>query len=328
MADRFVRVRLVRITGVDLTLFDFDYDLTWVGFFMNAEGKIYGRYGGRDANGPDERTSLKGLRFALQAALEKHRQNPQAKPKLSGKPTDLIEKYPAAKRLNKGTCIHCHQVYEFRRDLAKDTGTWQRNSVWRYPLPENVGLTLDVDQGNTVKKVTDESAAAKLGLLPGDTLEEINGYSVASFADAQFALHQAPSKGTISLVWQRNGKTYRGMLSLEKGWRKTNITWRPSLLDILPALPLYGEDLSAEERKSLNLTGKQLAFRQDDTVHKNAREAGIQPGDIILGVDDKDLNMTMIDLFGYVRQNYLVGDRLTIRLIRGKKKMEIPLTLK
>ena len=41
-------------------------------------------------------------------------------------------------------CIHCHQVNEIRRQEAKDAGTWQRYSVWVYPLPENIGVTSTV----------------------------------------------------------------------------------------------------------------------------------------------------------------------------------------
>jgi hypothetical protein len=45
--------------GVDLTTFDFDYDLTWAAFFMNANEHIYGRYGGRD-EGPVQRLRSPG----------------------------------------------------------------------------------------------------------------------------------------------------------------------------------------------------------------------------------------------------------------------------
>ena len=30
---------------VDIKLFTFDWDQTWAGFFMNAQGYIYARYG-------------------------------------------------------------------------------------------------------------------------------------------------------------------------------------------------------------------------------------------------------------------------------------------
>jgi len=45
--DKFVCVRLVQANAMDLALFQFDYDLTFVVFFMNADKTIYGRYGSR-----------------------------------------------------------------------------------------------------------------------------------------------------------------------------------------------------------------------------------------------------------------------------------------
>ena len=59
--------------GVNLDLFDFDYDLTWMGFFLDGDGRVLGRYGGRDADGPDSRLSLAGLKYAMERALERHR---------------------------------------------------------------------------------------------------------------------------------------------------------------------------------------------------------------------------------------------------------------
>lgn len=43
--EEFVKVRVVKMNGVDIGLFQFDFDLTWMCFFMNANGFIYGRYG-------------------------------------------------------------------------------------------------------------------------------------------------------------------------------------------------------------------------------------------------------------------------------------------
>ena len=57
MADKFVRVRLVKIAGMDLRRFEFDCDLNWFAFLLNADETIYGRYGGRDAAERRERGS-------------------------------------------------------------------------------------------------------------------------------------------------------------------------------------------------------------------------------------------------------------------------------
>src|SRR5262249_61256937 len=99
---------------------------------------------------------------------------------------------PAARGHRAGT--PCHNVNESRRADRKAAGTWDRESVWVYPLPENVGITLDVDVGDRVRAVAAHSPAEKAGLKPGDRLATVNCFPVASFADASYALHKAPWK--------------------------------------------------------------------------------------------------------------------------------------
>ena len=47
-----MRVRLTRIDGEDLNLFEFDYDLTFMVFFLSADQKVYARYGSRMPTAP------------------------------------------------------------------------------------------------------------------------------------------------------------------------------------------------------------------------------------------------------------------------------------
>src|SRR5262249_12954827 len=156
---------------------------------------------------------------------------------------------------------------------------------WIYPLPENIGITLDRDRGNVVEKVVSQSPADRAGLRAGDMVQKLNQFSVASFADAQYALNKAPAKGEIEAVWLREGQTQTAKLTLADGWRRTNLTWRPSMLDLLPSLPLYGKELTGAERKTLGLTEKQLAFRQGKPVHPQALQMGVREGDVIVGLD-------------------------------------------
>src|SRR5258707_1048805 len=102
---------------------------------MNGAGKIYGRFGGRDAKGADTRNSLDGLHYAMAAALEEHRKNPAIRPDKVLPPVH-VEKLASAKQY-KG-CIHCHQVKEILREEAQKGGTWNRDNIYTYPLPENV----------------------------------------------------------------------------------------------------------------------------------------------------------------------------------------------
>ena len=318
-------MRLVRITGVDLHLFDFDHDLTWMAFFLSADEKIYGRYGGRDAAGPDTRNSLAGLKFAMQAALIVHERGDKGQPRETADPL-YIERLPRA--LNFRGCIHCHQTKEIRRDDLIAAGKWKRADIWVYPLPENIGISLEKERGNRVRAVAPASAAQRAGIQTGDVLQQINGFTINSFADAQYALHKSPIKGQVPISWLHDGKTMTADLTLADGWRKTNLTWRPSMLDLLPSLTLFGPDLDAKEKKTLGLPEKNLAFRQAKPVHSEARAMGVEENDIIIGIDNQRLEMTMREFLGYVRRNYLIGDRAALNIIRKGKRLELPIKLK
>jgi membrane-associated protease RseP (regulator of RpoE activity) len=314
----------VKIAGVDLRTFEFDYDLTWHVFFLNADETIYGRYGGRDAASAEGRISTTGLRYAMGRALEAHRQAPPPRP-LTGQQV-RAEDYAAAGR-HRG-CIHCHNVNEFRRADALAAGTWDRNSIWVYPLPENVGLTLEIDVGNRVNAVTAASPAARAGLQRGDSVESLAGYRVSSQGDVMYALHKSPPRGSIPVTWVRDGKPFAGTLEVADGWRKTNVTWRPSMFDVLPTLPFSGDDLTPTEKRMLGLPEKQAAFRQDESVNDHLAAAGVRKGDVIVGFDGHTVDGTMVQLLGFVRRNYLVGDEITVNVLRDGKRLDLRLKLK
>jgi hypothetical protein len=312
--------------GVNLDVFAFDYDLTWAAFFLSADEKVYGRFGGRDAGSADKYLTLPGLKHAMRAAVAAHKE-PKAKTPSEAGPAKTAEQFEAAKRLKPDACIHCHQVYDFRREQLKAAKKWSLDEVWVYPLPENIGLTVDPEQGDRVKSVLDKSAAAKAGIKVGDVLRSVNGVAVASFADIQHALHRAPASGKVTVSWERDGKEQSTALELADGWRKTDISWRASMWGLEPGAYVRGRDLGAEDRKKLGLSEKALAFRQADFVPAPARAAGVRPGDVIVGMDDKPLEMTMAQFNAYVRLNYKVGDKVTYNVIRDGQRVNVPMTL-
>ena len=313
--------------GVDLDLFDFDYDLTWMGFFVNADGTVYGRYGGRDAESAESHVSLAGLRYAMEAALARHRRMETHPSPPETKSPRTVEQYPAVRRLPERACIHCHQVYDLRRESLQAAGKWRREELWVYPLPENIGLTLDVDRGDRVARVAPDSLAARAGIRASDRLLSIDDRPIASFADVQSALHRAPVSGTLTITWQHAEETHTRELPLAEGWRKTDLSWRWSLRGVDPPPWVHGEDLSEEEKKSLGLDAKRLAFRQGPFVSEPARRAGIRQNDIVLGVDGKMLEMSERQFGAYIRLNYRVGDRVTYNVLRRGKRLDIALTL-
>lgn len=294
-------------------------------FFMDAKERVYARYGGRDAHGADNRQSLDGLRYTMQSVATMHeRETKEYAPKVEGPPVHIRE-IPGGG--GGGKCLHCHQVKEKLNRSLVAAGASKRDLVYRYPLPENLGLRLEVNRGNVIEKVSADSAAAKAGLKPGDVIERLGATPIHSFGDATFALDKAPRTGELSIRFLRGQETLTAKLSLTEGWRKTDIRWRPSLRRLVPSMPLSGDDLTAAERKSLGLTGKQLAFRQSPQLRTAAKKAGFEAGDIITDVDGRKLQLSPSELRHFVEREYLVGDTVRISILRNGKTQTIPLTL-
>jgi len=293
--------------------------------FLNADGLVYGRYGGRTPDSPSALFSLKGLAHSLESALASHRGNVAAAP--AARPPRRVEEYAAARNFPDNACLHCHHVYDFRREAMQAAGTWTLDEVWVYPEPGNVGLALNPDRGSEVVRVVKDSAAQRAGIAKGDVLKSLGGRAIASSADVQYALHRAPVRGEIPVVWQRGEELHHGKLVLDAGWRKTDVSWRWSLRGLTPPSFLHGDDLTAAEKTALGLEPSQMAFRQGAYVQRQARQAGININDIILGVDGKRLDLTARQFDAFIRLNYKVGDVVTYNILRDKKRLDIKLKL-
>jgi S1-C subfamily serine protease len=295
-------------------------------FFLDAGGKVYARYGARDATDPDARQSLAGLRYTMSSVLEMHARQEKAYAPRTETGTKFARQIPGARQRG---CMHCHNIREALNGDLKRTGKWQRDLTWRYPLPDNLGLVLEVDRGNVVAKVQPNSPAARAGVKKGDVVRQLGGVPIHSLADATFALDRAPAKGTVAVAWQRGGEALTADLELAEGWRKSDIGWRPSLHRLVPTLPLAGTELTVAEKETLGLPVKDLAFRQRDAVHSRAKAAGIRGGDIILGLDGRTFpGKDVWGLQALVRREHLVGDRITINVLRDGKRMSFALTLR
>ncbi|MCR9197677.1 MAG: PDZ domain-containing protein [Planctomycetaceae bacterium] len=318
-------MRLAAIEPLDLKVFDFDHDLTFMVLFMNAEQQVYARYGGRCEQGPDARQSLEGLRSTMKSVLvECKSDSPRFAPKQPGKPFLIREVAPPR---GLGRCIHCHQAKEVVYNDLDRKGKWNTELAFRYPLPENVGLKLDVDRSHIVTKVAADSPAETAGIEAGDRLLNVNQVPIHSEADVRFALDRAPKRGSIDVTWQRDGRQRSAKLTLADRWKRTDISWRPSLQNFVATCRIYGKDLKEGERDELGLTKTQLAFRQKASVPAVAKKAGIREGDVILGFDDNELDMSAYDFLLHVRSNYLKGETVKVNVIRNGRKLRLTMKL-
>lgn len=320
-----MRLRLGNMRGLDLKLFDFDYDLTWFALMFDPDGTVLGRFGGRDPETPGKHHSLPALRYSLEQALDRFQRGDVKRRPTA--PARKADDYAAAQLLSPKACIHCHHVHEFQRESALARGTWKKEDLWIYPDPEALGLRLLENHQRQVLSVSPKSPAARSGLRNGDTISSIDGQVIASIADMQHALHRAPARGSIRIVYTRRVEVFKVDLELPDGWRQGDLSWRWSLKSLKPDPPVQGEDLTAEEKSARGLAPEELAFRQGPFVSTVARQAGIRIGDVIVGIDGKSPALTARQFEAFVRVNYRVGDTIHVDVLRGKERVTIALKL-
>lgn len=325
--------------GVDLSLFQFDYDQTWCAFFLNADRTIYGRYGTRASGGADEGVdvSVAGLVKALEGALEIHAGYPANRASLAGKkgpppPSDEIRSFPLFKsRFAEAPprgCAHCHHVWEALRSVPREARrTLPDDLLWPFPKPDRVGLTLDLAERATVRAVAAGSAAARAGFQPGDRIASLAGQPVISIADVQWVLQYSREPSAIEAEVERGGARKRLTLELAAGWRRgESITWRASTRAMRP---FQWEEVSAEERRTLGVPEGSLCVRVKGMPKVGpAQRAGLVVGDCVLEIDGKSEAISENRWLEFLMREKVRGESVALGILhKGKRdtvRMPVP----
>lgn len=350
--EKFVRVRVVSMNGLDLNLFQFDTDQSFAAFMLNSDGTIYGRFGTRSHRTEwVEDVSLNALTKALQRTLELHKHYPANKSALEGKRGELQEfsspeKYPELRakytsRLNyRGnvvqSCIHCHQIGDVQRDRYRKAGKPIPEKVlFPYPHPKTIGLTMNPEEMATVKLVRPGSAAERAGLKANDRIEELSGQPMLSTADIQWVLHRInPKGGKVRVRINREGRPLTLTLSVKDGWRQAgDLSWRSSSWGLrrMTTGGLFLESLSVEERTRLNIENGSMALRVKHVgqygAHAAAKRTGFRKGDVIVEFDGRHDLSTEGAVFLHAVTKRKPGERVAIKLIRNGKKRTLSIPM-
>lgn len=344
--DRFVSVRMIQMNGVDLETFQFDYDMTFAVFFMNADKTIYGRYGSRsDMKEAQREITLESFAAALEEALKLHKGFPDNKAAYSLKQGDKVrfqrpEDYPLLQSRYTSSldyngqvarsCIHCHQVREAERRLVRDRRQPMPDRLLHpYPMPDTIGLKMDPAKRATVNAVAPGSIAARAGFKAGDTIERINQQRIVSVADIQWELEKRTGESQTR-YWevQRNGRLQSLAVRFTAGWRRANpFIWRVTSWD-LRRMGFGGmklEDMTDAERKARGLSLSQMALEAKNVgqygEHAVAKKAGVRKGDIIVGFDGVTKRATEQQALAHAMRNRMKGDTLSVAVLRGSRKL-------
>jgi serine protease Do len=232
------------------------------------------------------------------------------------------------------SCIHCHTVQEAGRATHRLAGEPVPNDVlYPYPMPDAVGLSLDPKQRATVKEVRADSPAQKAGFRTGDEIARLNGQPIISIADVQWVLHHAKDGDTLRAEVRRDGKPVELSVKLPEGWRRTDISWRPSTWD-LRRMALGGlvlEDVTDAERKERKLPAEGMAFRIKHIgqfgQHAAAKNAGFRNEDLVVAVDGREGRLSESALIEELLRARKPGERVDVKVLRDGKGVTLKLPM-
>jgi len=178
---------------------------------------------------------------------------------------------------------------------------------------------LDRAQGALVSGVTPGSAAAKAGLKSGDVILALDGQPINRSIDlaSRVATMHPGSKAQLS-VW-RNGKRERVQVTVGEA-PSQQLAAAGNEADLSGArLGVAVRELSPEERKQGNVNGGVLV----EQVGGAAARAGIQPGDIIVSVNQKPVKSAE-ELRAATEK---AGKSVAVLIQRGEGRIYVPVEL-
>lgn len=350
LMDQFVRVRVINANALDLSKFQFDYDLSFSTMFFNGDGTVYGRYGSWEHQKDPENKTIASYQRALEGALKIHENYPGNKASLAGKqgkpnryktPVDmpeLSEKYRAeldwqGKVVQ--SCVHCHQIGDAKRlAIREKRQPMPLNLVYSFPSPLSVGIELSSDDIASVTAVSEGSPAALAGLKPGDTIEALDGQPLISAADFNWVLHNSPDAGKLTAIVRRSDARAEIAIPLSDGWRrgvslKGKVGTWPMRAMAFGGMLL--EDLPDEEREKHDLGTDDMALLAKHVgqynKHAAAKRQGFKKDDILIEVDGSTERTTESQLLGDLIRKYQPGKKVPAKILRDGKEIALQIPI-
>ncbi|MFN6398894.1 MAG: Trx7/PDZ domain-containing (seleno)protein [Planctomycetota bacterium] len=346
LLDDFVCVRLINANDIDLSQFQFDYDLSFSSLIFHPEGSLIARYGSWQHQLDEAETSTKSLQAALQKARTIHKDWDQNKdrvgPKQGGStpfktPIEipgLAGKYQ--RELNwEGnvvqSCVHCHQIGDAYRAWYRKQGKGiPKDLIYPMPDPITIGLKMNQDVGTKVREVQPGSFAQQAGFKPGDDITAIDGAPMVSIADIAWALHRSSDPGKSVWTVQRDSKIMDLQVTLGPGWRShSNIASRVGTWQMRAMVQggMVLRTLDASKRLDLGLAQEDLGLvvhgLGEYGEHAAAKNAGFRKGDIVLTIQGVQGPVDESQLIGKLLELHPKSTQIRAKVLREKQRLEL-----
>ncbi len=324
--SEYVCVRVTRMDGVDIGLFDYDRYNTLYLFLLNAEEQIYMRYGGRDSVSSKTYLDLESLELALEQGLEIHRRYRKGEWKAPKRPEPMFPReIPALveQTAARGRCVECHLIGDLQNVQREREGKLDKLAhMFRAPDIKRLGIELDIPKGLVVKAASGAARAASLA--GGDRITAFNGVPVFTFGDLQHQydkVHRAARK--IRVTVQRNAKAVETKIALPRRWWWTDLTYRQLSVD--PRAYFKSKPLTRAEKKEHGLDPRGFAgeVAAVDAVGQMLGLHALLVGDVVFAVNGitRDKIANTPELFIQLRTK--AGDAFELGVIRDGTRMSM-----
>ena len=278
----------------------------------------------------------------MNRVLELHAAHPKNAAELKGKrgepkPVSSALELPGlsnpakyAQETTRSNCIHCHNIHDAEHKHALDTGKFSIDMMYKFPLPDSLGLKINRKSGVLIEKVLPDSAASVAGLLANEEIVRMNGQRITSIADMQWVLHNSPlGDAQVEIETSRSGKH---TVALKSGWKKYDFSWRGSMWNAPPRFQVWTPVLSNDAREKLNLpaTDTPLEVRWINKQGKGGQQAfndGLREKDIIVAIAGQPARLNTKEFNMHIKLNYKVGDQLPLTILRNGERQELKINL-
>ncbi len=169
--------------------------------------------------------------------------------------------------------------------------------------------------------VINNSTAESLGLQNGDVILSINGFPMIDWSDIGAAIDNLIPGHSIRVEFARNGDRNEVTGSI-RSRRETDRAIEEARMREPAFIGIYSEQLPREKAEKLGLDNRFGSFVSGIIPGTAAAEYGIEPFDLIYGVDE--YRTGEYQNLGHILRKYKSGDEATLHIMRKGERITLP----
>lgn len=328
LLEQYVCGRITSMSGINIGLFDFDRHNALYYFIMNADEKIYMRYGGRDAESAMTYLNLRSLELALEQGLALHRENTKDDhDDATNPPARFPREIPTLveRTIERHNCVECHLIADFENQELEAAGKLDKlTRMFVSPDIKRIGIELDVPRGLVVKQVSKEAELA--GLQAGDQILEWDGTRVRTFGDLQYQYNKvARDRTSISLRVLRGAAERNLEIQLPSVWWQTDLEYRYWTVDPLVYFKARALTEAGKREHQLRTDGFASVVTYINPAATVLKRHALQVGDIVYAVDNVDHDALADTCITHIKLRKTAGSSVKLSVLRNGQKLSMKL---